>query len=192
MLAPVRTGILGGTFDPPHVAHLLAGESAYRQLGLDRVLFIPAGSPWQKSLRRVSEPVHRWEMTRLAVDGVGYFVADDREVMREGWTYTVDTLATFPEDEELVLILGSDAAAGIGSWERVGEVTARAALAVAMRPGAPSLPEEVAADAIILDMPRLEISGTMIRARATAGVSIRFLVPDSVWEYVAGQGLYGR
>ena len=77
MLAPVRTGILGGTFDPPHLAHLVAGESAYRQLGLDRVVFMPAGAPWQKAGRRVSDAGHRWEMTRLAVAGGSYAVASD-------------------------------------------------------------------------------------------------------------------
>ena len=95
MLAKVRSGLLGGTFDPPHIAHLLAGEVAYRQLGLDRVIFIPAGSPWQKAGRRVSSASHRWVMSHLAVEGVDYFEADDREVHRDGWTYTADTLDTF-------------------------------------------------------------------------------------------------
>jgi nicotinate-nucleotide adenylyltransferase len=187
----VRTGILGGTFDPPHIAHLLAGESAYRQLGLDRVLFIPAGAPWQKAGHRVSEPRHRREMTELAVSGVVYFEADGREVEREGWTYTADTLATFPDQEELTLILGADAAAGIHTWERAGEVLARVELAVAPRPGAPALPNQVES-ATILDMPLLEVSGTMIRSRAAAGGSIRFLVPDPVWRYASDQGLYSR
>ena len=94
----MRRGILGGTFDPPHMAHLVAADAASRQLDLDVVTFIPAGAPWQKADLDVSEPRHRWEMTRRAVSGVPGFEADDREVRREGWSYTVDTLATFPED----------------------------------------------------------------------------------------------
>ena len=95
----MRRGILGGTFDPPHLAHLVAGEAAWRQLGLEVVTFIPAGAPWQKQGRQVTEAAHRWEMTRLAVAGVDYFEADDREILRRGPTYTVDTLAQFPDDD---------------------------------------------------------------------------------------------
>ena len=79
-------GIFGGTFDPPHVAHLAAGEAARDQLGVDTVTFIPAGRPWQKRGTNVSEARHRLRMTELAVDGVGYFTVDDREVHRDGWT----------------------------------------------------------------------------------------------------------
>ncbi|HEY7563791.1 MAG TPA: nicotinate (nicotinamide) nucleotide adenylyltransferase, partial [Acidimicrobiia bacterium] len=131
----MRSGLLGGTFDPPHIAHLLAGEVAYRQLRLDRVIFMPAGSPWQKANRRVSSAHHRWEMTKLAVSGVDYFVADDREVHREGWTYTADTLDTFDPTEEVVLILGADAARGLPTWERSAEVLSRVELAIVPRPG---------------------------------------------------------
>ncbi len=84
ILVGVRSGLLGGTFDPPHIAHLLAGEVAYRQLGLDRVIYLPAGSPWQKADRKVSPADHRWRMTEIATSGVSYFVPDDREVHRDG------------------------------------------------------------------------------------------------------------
>jgi len=87
-------GILGGTFDPPHVAHLVAAEAAYRQFGLSGVTFLPAGAPWQKAGRRVSSADDRWTMTGLAIAGVPYFDADDREVSRDGWYYTADTLQT--------------------------------------------------------------------------------------------------
>lgn len=184
----MQIGILGGTFDPPHMAHLHTAEVAYRQLGLDRVLFMPAGSPWQKSGREVSEPSHRWEMTRLAVAGIDYFHADDREVHRSGWTYTADTLATFPADAELFLILGADAAAGLGTWHRVEEVVARARLVVAPRPGTDLA--LAGAEAILLDTAPIDLSGTLIRSRVAIGRSIRFLVPDAVWNYVVDQGLY--
>jgi len=187
----VRRGILGGTFDPPHLAHLVAGEAAYRELGLDVVSFLPAGRPWQKAGLGVSAAAHRWEMTRRAVAGVSYFVADDREVARDGWTYTADTLATFPRDEELVLILGADAAAGFPTWHRPEAVLARARLAVMGRPGVEAAVVEAAVGGVHwLDAPLLAVSGTLLRARRRAGKSLRFLVPDPVLDYIESAGLY--
>ena len=191
MLASMRRGILGGTFDPPHLAHLVAGEAAYRQLGLDVVTFIPAGAPWQKAGRQVSAAEHRWEMTRRAVSGVHYFEADDREVRRDGLSYTVDTLASFPADEELTLILGADAAAGFRSWRSPDAILDRAAIAVMPRPGS-NLDAVRAAvgDVEILDTPNLAVSGTMLRGRRTSGGSIRFLVREPVFDYIVAQELY--
>lgn len=191
MLAAMRRGILGGTFDPPHLAHLVAGEAAHRRLGLDVVHFVPAGAPWQKADRQVSDPVHRWEMTRRAVAGVPYFVADDRELRRDGWSYTIDTLATFDDDDELVLVVGADAAAGLRSWRDPGAILDRATLAVMPRPGVdPAAVHEAVGDHHVLDTPDLPISGTMLRRRVRDGGSIRFLVREGVYEYVIGAGLY--
>lgn len=189
----MRRGILGGTFDPPHVGHLIAGEIAYRQLALDEVRFIPAGAPWQKSDRAVSETHHRWSMTQRSVAGVDYFVADEREIERDGWTYTVDTLDEFPPGDELVLILGSDAAAGLDTWHRSREVLDRVAVAVAPRGDVPrSAVDSVGGpDVRWLDMPRIDISGTAIRTRMTAGLPIRFMVREAVWDYLVEHGLYG-
>ena len=193
ILRPVRRGILGGTFDPPHLAHLVAGEAAARQLGLDAVSFLPAGAPWQKAGSGVSAAEHRWEMTRRAVAGVPYFAADDREVRRDGWSYTADTLSSFPADEELVLVLGADAAAGLGTWQHPEQVLERARLAVMPRPGVDPAAVAAAVGACDwLDTPMLDISGTMLRHRRAAGRSIRFLVPDPVFAYVEEMGLYGE
>ncbi|MFO7293222.1 MAG: nicotinate-nucleotide adenylyltransferase [Actinomycetes bacterium] len=189
----MRIGILGGTFDPPHLAHLHTGEVAYRQLGLDMVVFMPAGAPWQKAGRQVSDAEHRWAMTRLAVEGVDYFVADEREVHRDGWTYTADTLATFDPDAELVLILGADSARGLPTWERAEEVLSRVRLAVAPRPGTDREEVEAAVPETPiewLDMVPIDISGTLIRERVAAGRSVRFLVRDSVWRYIVAENLY--
>lgn len=187
----MRSGLLGGTFDPPHIAHLLAGEVAYRQLGLDRVIYMPAGSPWQKAGRRVSAAVHRWTMTELAVSPIEYFEADDREVHRDGWTYTADTLTTFPAPEGIVMILGSDAALGLPTWHRSTDVLARVELAVVPRPGVDraAVEEQVKVDHW-LDMPSLPVSGTLIRERVQAGQGYRFLVTDAVFAYVDEQDLY--
>jgi nicotinate-nucleotide adenylyltransferase len=187
----VRLGILGGTFDPPHVAHLAGAEAAYRQLGLDAVLLMPAGSPWQKAERDVTAAQHRWEMTRLATDGIDYLVADDREVRRAGWTYTIDTLATFEDTEDLVLILGADAAFGLPSWFQFEDVVDRCDIAVIPRPGVSreSVDENVP-NAHWLDVPSLPLSGTMLRRRARAGQSIRFLVTEPVHRYIVANGIY--
>lgn len=191
ILSFVRRGLLGGTFDPPHLAHLIAGEAAFRALALDEVTFMPAGAPWQKAGREVSDAEHRWAMTRLAVEGVDYFRADNREVRRDGWTYTVDTLDEFLGDE-LVLVMGADAAAGLPSWHRAAEVIARATLAVMPRRGVDRASVDATGASITwLDVPELDISGSALRARGRAGRSIRFFVPELVHRYVIDHGLYG-
>ncbi len=187
----MRRGILGGTFDPPHLAHLFAGEAAYRDLRLDVVTFIPAGAPWQKADRDLSDAEDRLEMTRLAIEGVPYFEVDDREVRRDGWTYTADTLAEFPDDE-LVLVVGSDAAVGIPTWHRPDAVMGMADIAVAPRPG---FGYEAVAEALgegfhWLSGPELDLSATMLRGRLAAGHSVRFLVPEAVRRYIEAEGMY--
>jgi nicotinate-nucleotide adenylyltransferase len=189
----VRTGILGGTFDPIHIGHLHAGETALHQAGLDQVLFIPAGDPWQKLGRRVSATEHRLEMVRLATVGVDGFRADDREATREGLTYTVDTLATFPEAEELFLILGADAALHVPTWKRYQEVLDRATVLVVPRSGTDSTAvAEILPDSVFLDMAILEVSGSEIRAMARTGSPFRFLVSDVVHRYIVENNLYAE
>ena len=191
----MRRGILGGTFDPPHMAHLFAGEAAYRDLGLDVVTFIPAGAPWQKAGRIVSEPHHRVAMTRLATEPAGYFEVDEREVARNGWTFTVDTLASYPVDETLLLVVGADTAGKLRTWHRADDVIARAEIAVVPRPGIDrtAVEEELrGTDHVWLDTPEIDLSGTMLRRHAGEGRSLRFLVPDPVWRYVEEHGLYRR
>jgi nicotinate-nucleotide adenylyltransferase len=170
----------------------VAGEAAFRELDLDVVTFIPAGSPWQKAEREVSHTGHRWAMTSRAVEGVEYFDADDREVRRDGWTYTVDTLAEF-SDDEVALILGADAAAGLGSWHRCEEIIDRAEVAVMPRPGTDrELVEATGARVRWLDVPDLAISGTMLRRRRGEGGSIRFFVREAVYAYIVEHDLYAE
>jgi nicotinate-nucleotide adenylyltransferase len=191
-MLPSMRGILGGTFDPPHVAHLVAAETAYRQCELEVVTFIPAGAPWQKAGASVSSAKHRWEMTQRAIEGVDYFDADDREVRREGWTYTIDTLDSFGGGEEILLLLGADAARGVPTWHRFEEVLQRVTIAVVPRPGVArgEVDGVLGVPVVWLDMPALDVCGTMLRERVGGGESIRFLVRDAVWEYVRDQGLY--
>jgi len=187
----VRLGIFGGTFDPPHIAHLVGAEAAFRELGLDSVLLMPAGSPWQKAERDVTAAEHRWEMTCLATANIDYLVADDREVRRPGWTYTIDTLDGFDPDDDITLILGADAALGLPSWNRADEVISRARVAVMPRPGTSIESVAEVLDCHRLDVPELPLSGTELRRRARAGSSIRFLVPEPVHGYVRDHRLYG-
>ncbi len=186
----MHRAIIGGTFDPPHLAHLIAAESAVRQLGLDEVRFMPAGAPWQKAHRGVSDADHRWRMTQLAIEGVDYFVADDREVRRDGWTYTADTLDELGFDD-VVLILGADAAANLPTWHRYESVLSVATIAVAPRPGtSEQAVRAIVPDAVWLDMPLLDLSGTTVRERARSGRPYRFLVREAVYHYIDHHQLY--
>ncbi len=194
ILPVVQRGILGGTFDPPHLAHLFAGEAAYRDLNLDVVTFIPAGAPWQKADQYVTGAEDRWQMVQLAVAAADYFEADDREVRRDGWTYTADTVASFDAGDEITLVLGADAARGIMSWQRSEDILRRVRVAVIPRPQV----DRNDVDWVLrgqryewLDTPELVLSGTILRERAATGRSLRFLVPDSVWEYIQEHRLYG-
>ena len=188
----MRVAILGGTFDPPHIAHLVLGEAALRQLPVDEVWFVPAGDPWQKEGSRVTPARIRLELVRAAVEQVAHFVVDDREVRRSGPSYTADTVAELRADGiEPWLVLGADAASGMGSWHRAEELTG-IAVAVADRPGTDRAAVERGAAGPVtwLDMPSLEISGTELRARVARGASVRFLVPDEVWRHISSESLY--
>ena len=188
----MRTGILGGTFDPIHIAHLHAAETAIFA-GLDRILFMPVGDPWQKSDRETSPVEHRIEMVRTAISHVDGFELDLREAERRGPTYTIDTLLSFPDTEELYVILGADAAAGIRSWHRWEEVVERSRVVVVPRPGTPaSAVTEALPGALRLEMAALDISSTMIRAMAREGRPFRFLVPEGVVDYVSAHNLYAQ
>ncbi len=187
----MRIGLLGGTFDPPHIAHLAVAEAAFRQLPLDAVWLVPAGLPWQKEGSVVTSAEHRWGMTVAAVDGTPYLAGDDREVVRPGPTYTFDTVSSLA-GHDVTLILGADAASRIASWHRSIELQKMVGIAVAPRPG---VHPETVEQAVItpvrwLDIPQLNISGTDLRRRARAGQSLRFLVPESVWRYIETTGLY--
>lgn len=187
----MRTGILGGTFDPIHVGHLHTAECALHQLDLDRVLIVPAGDPWQKSGRDVTPGKHRLEMCRLGVEGANGIEVDIRELHRDGPTYTAETLGTFPGDEELFLILGSDSLAGLETWHRWEEVAARVTLVEAPRPGtAAGTGEPHGAE--LLDMGLLDVSSTDIRRRIAEGRPYRYLVTAPVHGYIEVTNLYAE
>ena len=203
MTAPAdagRIGILGGTFDPPHLAHLAIAEEAREVLGLSRVLFVPAGRPWQKADRAVSPGPVRLAMVERAIAGNPFFVADPREVNRPGPSYTAETVAELVAEtgSEPWLILSAEALAGFATWRDPEQILAFARLCVVPREGAPDAALVVfrerypaAADRMaVLDHPRLAISSTAIRARVRAGRSIRYLVPDAVAALITEYALY--
>jgi nicotinate-nucleotide adenylyltransferase len=189
-----RTGVFGGTFDPPHLGHLVLAESAREQLALDQVLFIPAGDPWRKAGRDIAPAADRLAMTRLAVQGNEAFAVDDCEVVREGPSYTIDTLrllrSRLPHDA-LFLILGEDALADLPHWREPAALAEVATIAVAPREGVvmPSLP--FSAERVLrLEMPYIAIASTDLRRRAREGLGLRYRTPDAVIAYIEATGLY--
>ena len=186
--APARLGIMGGTFDPIHMGHLRVAEEMREALGLDGVLFMPAGDPVFKRDQHVTDAQVRLEQVRRAVADNPHFDVSSLEVDRSGGTYTVDTLrelrACFPDNVQFFFIVGSDAAASMGKWRSADEVAKLASVAVAMgRPGSAQedeLREKLAGVAFDLHFVRvsiLEISSSGIRQRLAEGKSVRYLVP---------------
>ena len=192
----MRVGVLGGTFDPVHLGHLILGDHARAALSLDEVLFVPAGDPWRKGGRQIAAAEHRLAMLRLAIAGNDAFGISDAELRRSGPTYTADTieaLAAERLDDEFYFILGADALADLPNWRDPERIARHAVLAVAARDDAPrTLPAIAAVDARIMpfESPRVDISSTDIRARVAAGRSIRYLVPEAVAAYIAEHRLY--
>jgi nicotinate-nucleotide adenylyltransferase len=194
----MNIGILGGTFDPVHVAHLVLAEQARDQLTLDQVLFIPAGDPWRKSHRAITPAQHRLAMLRLAIEGNDAFAISDIELHREGPTYTADTLEALAGerlDDAFWFILGADALADLPNWREPERIVKHAMLAVARRDGREVDAAELNIPALagrlqLFTCPRLAISSTEIRGRVVAGRSIRYLVPDAVAAYIEQHNLY--
>jgi nicotinate-nucleotide adenylyltransferase len=185
-----RIGILGGTFDPVHVGHLMDAAAARHQLRLDRVLIVVARDPWQKRDRVIAPAEVRYDMLVAALDGTEALEASRIELERAGPTYTIDTVdALTAPDRELFLIVGSEVAAGLPSWQRVDELRERVTLAIVDREPTPFADPpgwRVARVAV----PRLELSSTDLRARVAAGEPIEFLVPTAAARILHEQGLY--
>ena len=195
-----RLGILGGTFDPPHIAHLVMADQALGQLKLERVLFVPAGQPPHKLDRAVSSVEHRVAMTQLAIASHERFELSRVDVNRPGPHYTADMLALVRATQpaaELYLLIGSDSLRDFMMWHDPARVVAQARLAVMRRPGAePDLPMlEVALPGIAarmdwVDAPWLDVSSTDIQRRVRERLSIRYLVAEAVARYIHEHGMY--
>ncbi|MEX2459306.1 MAG: nicotinate-nucleotide adenylyltransferase [Actinomycetota bacterium] len=197
-----RTGIMGGTFDPIHIGHLVTAEEAATQFRLDTVVFVPTGEPWLKEQHRgheVTAGEHRYLMTVIATAGNPRFTVSRKEIDRGGPTYTVDTLTEVREElgpnTELFFITGADAMLEIFAWKDPEEVLVLAHFIAATRPGfdlahfereAPTSHPNIT----VMDIPALSISSSDIRARVRDGRPIRYLVPAGVQEYIQKEGLY--
>jgi nicotinate-nucleotide adenylyltransferase len=192
-----KLGLMGGTFDPIHHGHLVAAEEARYALGLERVLFIPAGTPWQKESGPVTPADQRLEMTKLAIADNEFFEVSRVELDREGRTYTIETLQAVREQvapgAELFFVTGADAILQILTWKDPEEALALATFVAVSRPGHDlhELEELGVSDRVVrLEIPALAISSTDIRRRVAAGRPIRYLVPEQVRRYIEEQGLY--
>jgi nicotinate-nucleotide adenylyltransferase len=197
----VRVGIYGGVFNPPHHGHLVAAQEAHSQLGLDVVLWVPVGQAPHRVVENDPGPETRFEMVELATATDERFRLSRIEVDREGPSYTVDTLRELRErgpDDELFLILGGDQAVALPGWHEPQEVLALATIGVFER--ATTSRNAIAIKLArlrgverlrFLEMPRIDISSTMVRRRAAAGRPIRYLVPDKVANFIGAQSLYG-
>ncbi|MFW2332541.1 nicotinate-nucleotide adenylyltransferase [Ilumatobacter sp.] len=191
---PQRIGVFGGTFDPPHVGHLVTAINVGYAIGLDRVILMVANVPWQKvGTRPITPAADRLAMVEAAVADVPRLVAGDHEIVAGGPSYTADTLAALAHEfpgAELYVILGDDAAAAIHTWERADEVAERAQLVVVDRPGDP-VSLDPAIDWVRVEVPRLDVSSTDLRARWADGRPLNYLVTDAVLDVVRERGLYG-
>ena len=196
----MRIGVLGGTFNPPHIGHLVCAQEAALALELGRVLFTPARVPPHKPVEDEPGVEHRLQLCRLAVEGDPRFEVSELEVLRDGPSYTVDTLSELhsrASDNDLFLILGGDVAAGLRGWHEPERVLSLATLAVAKRRGTPREAVEAAVAGLsggerttFFRMPRIGVSSSLVRERVRAGLPIRYLVPDKVERYIADKGLY--
>ena len=200
----MKLGIFGGTFDPIHNGHLVIAEHVRVTMGLERVLFIPAGHPWFKANRPVTEARHRLEMVKLAVAPNPKFEVSDIEVRREGPTYTIDTLTelreTMGEAVEFFVILGTDALNELHRWRAPGEVLDMATIIGVARPEADAVDREAlesirdgaSEEIVLVDGPRVDISAVSVRQRMVDGLQVDGLIPQVVHSYIERHGLYGR
>ncbi|MBP2653301.1 MAG: nadD [Firmicutes bacterium] len=197
-----KTGIMGGTFDPIHVGHLVTAEAVRVEYGLDKVIFIPAANPPHKQELNVTPAIHRYIMTVMATCSNPNFVVSSIELDRSGPSYTVDTVralnAKYGDKTEFYFITGADAIGELTTWENVSEILNLCYFVAATRPGCNSDLDSVinyfgekGRDRIFrLTTPELEISATDIRDRVKRGRSIKYIVPENVESYIMKEGLY--
>ena len=193
-MAAARIGVFGGTFDPPHVGHLVAAVNVRHAMQLDQVLLVVANEPWQKlGSRPITPAPDRLAMVEAAVAGVDGLAACDVEIARGGHSYTADTLAELGRRHPaaaLFLVLGADAATGLPTWERVDEVRSLASLVVVDRPGGPPPVVPDGWDWTHVEVPRLEVSSTDLRDRVADGRPLDYLLPRDVISCVRERRLY--
>jgi nicotinate-nucleotide adenylyltransferase len=201
-VAVVNIGVLGGTFDPVHLVHLIIAEEVRERFKLDKVLFVPSGHPWLKDERVITPAQHRVAMLRQALASNPYFQISMVDVEREGPSYTVDTLADlrrqFGDSASFYFILGWDALRDLHLWKDPARIIQQCRLVAVGRPGSAkprlsaletTLPG-ISKNVILLPKPLIGISSSDIRQRVAKGLSIKYLVPETVEMYIQDKGLY--
>ncbi|TVQ36896.1 MAG: nicotinate (nicotinamide) nucleotide adenylyltransferase [Spirochaetaceae bacterium] len=190
MMSKQRVALLGGTFDPVHVGHLFVAEEVHRLFGYQRILFVPAAQPPHKQRQPCADAQQRLEMLQLAVAGNHAFAVESWELHQGGVSYTVDTVRHLSGrcDGRLGLIIGDDLVEGFDRWHLAQELIRRTDIMVARRDDRP-LPGLLSA-ATALDNSPLAVSSSMIRERIGRGAAFRYLVPESVYDYIQRHGLY--
>lgn len=189
-----RVGIMGGTFDPIHHGHLVAASEVESLFGLDEVIFVPTGEPWQKSERQVSPAEHRYLMSVIATASNPRFWVSRVDIDRAGPTYTIDTIRDISAQRpgaELYFITGADALAQILSWKDAEDALRLAKFIGVTRPGYVLTDEHLPRDSVtLLDVPAMAISSSDCRDRVVAGRPVWYLVPDGVVQYISKHRLY--
>lgn len=198
----MKTGILGGTFNPVHSGHIMVADVAKEELGLDEVIFMPASEPWLKAGTFIISAEHRLNMLRLAIAGKSHFRTSTMEIERKGPTYSVDTIAQISREiddsDELFFIIGWDKLMELPCWHQPQRLISLCQLVAVPRVGFP-VPDLAALEAsmpdisqlvIMLDKPRIDISASVIRERVRQGLPISHLVPEAVERYIEENGLY--
>lgn len=204
----MRLGVLGGTFDPVHIGHLVMAEEARNLFSLDHIAFIPSARPPHKTQVECSPPMDRLRMVELAIEGNQWMSVSDMEIEREGLSYTVDTLHQLHRihgpETQLFFITGADSVMEMLTWKEPGELLSESRVIAATRPGysLDSISEALpvndsrgvrpAENVFTMEIPALDISSTDIRRRVADGRSFRYLVPEPVWEYIVDKGIYRK
>ncbi|MCD1146922.1 nicotinate-nucleotide adenylyltransferase [Peptoniphilus sp. KCTC 25270] len=201
----MKIGIMGGSFNPIHLGHLMMSEYIREDLDLDRVLFIPTGDAPHKEYENVRD-YDRYAMVKLAIEDNPKFFVSDIEMKREGKSYSVDTLNELKKENpegEFYFFLGSDILMDLKKWKKFGDLAKLCTFVCAIRPGFEAISEEVAkneisylkemynADVILLHTPRYEISSTDLRNRMELDISVRYLITKPVIQYIKEHDLYG-
>ena len=190
----MRIGVLGGTFDPPHVGHLLAAVDAFEALSLDKLIFVPAAAqPLKTGAPALASARDRLEMVRRAVGDDLRFEVSEAEIARGGLSYTVETLEVLAREQpgaELVFILGMDALSSFDEWKSPDRILELASLAVLARSGDNGLSADVRSGVTVVGTRRIDISSSEIRQRIAGGKSIRGFVAESVEAYISAENLY--
>ena len=193
----MKTCLFGGTFDPPHLGHLISAQTIFEAQNFDQIVFIPAYQPPHKNGHDISSIDHRFKMLKIAIKENPNFVLSDIEIKRRGLSYSIDTIRDYKNQnniktDDLFYLIGSDALKEFHKWKNPQSIIDEAKVIVAIRPGfRPSdIPNWILEKIQFANIPRVEISSTTIRKRWAEDKTIRYMVTESVWQYINKENLY--